>query len=155
MFPRTVEHFSRSTNSTTRSCDAPGCSATTREGKPYCPDHVEQHPYVQSILDLLTAREEEEASVRSRGARAVDPDGLTARELLLHLSLHGARTLERLSRELQLEMEILKGYISALESRQLINLGRTHRGSTVVRLGAAEDEKDEPSSSRRLLAIVA
>ncbi|MCA8923533.1 MAG: hypothetical protein KDD82_17080 [Planctomycetes bacterium] len=115
-------------------CRSHGCDQTTREGKPFCPDHVEEHPYVREILSTLQRREEEEESVRCRGSRAVDPGGLTARELVLHLSLHGARTVERLSRELQLDPKVLEGYVSALVTQGLVSLGRTNRGSTVVRL---------------------
>ncbi len=139
MLPKTVDHLSaRPTTAATRFCKELGCEQTTREGKPYCPDHVENHPYVQEILDTLAAREAEERQVRSQGARAVDPRGLTAKELVLHLSLHGARTLERLSRELQLDPRIVDGYVSALVERGVVTLGRTNRGSTVVRL-AGED----------------
>lgn len=135
MFPRAIEHLSlRSTSSTTRFCDVPGCTQTTREGKPYCPDHVDHHPYVQSILSMLADRESEEERVRQRGFKAVNPSGLTARELVLHLSLHGARTVERLSRELQLDTKVLDGYVGALVRKGVIALGRTNRGSTVVRL---------------------
>ncbi|MEZ6185080.1 MAG: hypothetical protein R3F62_08740 [Planctomycetota bacterium] len=95
---------------------------------------MEEHPYVREILSTLQRREEEEALVRSRGSRAVDPGGLTARELVLHLSLHGARTIERLSRELQLDTKVLDGYVSALVGQGQVTLGRTNRGSTVVRL---------------------
>jgi len=117
-----------------RSCDVDSCAHPTREGKPFCPNHVEEHPYVQAILDTLELRRAEEAKVKVRGAGAVDPDGLTARELLLHLTLHGARTVERLSRELQLEVRVLEGYVGALNQRGLIHVGRTHRGSTIVKL---------------------
>lgn len=135
MFPRAVEHLSyRSSTSTTRFCDHLGCVQTTREGKPYCPDHVEQHPYVQAILSTLAEREAEEEKVRVRGSKAVNPIGLTARELVLHLSLHGARTVERLSRELQLDAKVLEGYVAALVRQGIVALGRTNRGSTVVRL---------------------
>lgn len=145
MLPKAVEHVglrnsssSSSTTSTTRFCDVAGCTQTTREGKPFCPDHVELHPYVQTILDTLREREEEEEKVRQRGARAVDPHGLTARELVLHLALHGARTVERLSRELQLDSKVLDGYVGALVRRGVVALGRTNRGSTVVRLASDE-----------------
>ena len=135
MFPRAIEHLSRgTTSSTTRFCDVSGCQQTTREGKPYCPDHVDHHPYVQSILGMLADREQEEERVRQRGFKAVNPQGLTARELVLHLSLHGARTVERLSRELQLDTKVLDGYVGALVRKGVIALGRTNRGSTVVRL---------------------
>ena len=67
---------------------------------------------------------------------AVNPDGLTAKELVLHLSLHGSRTVERLSREFQLEADVMHGYVDALQDRGVVTLGRTTRGSTVVRLAS-------------------
>jgi hypothetical protein len=135
MFPRAIEHLSqRNLSSTTRFCDVSGCTQTTREGKPFCPDHVDQHPYVQTILGMLAEREQEEDRVRKAGFKAVNPQGLTARELVLHLSLHGARTVERLSRELQLDSKVLDGYVGALVRKGIVSLGRTNRGSTVVRL---------------------
>jgi len=140
---KTLDHRApRQTPTTTRLCRSHGCDQSTREGKPYCPDHVEEHPYVQEILSTLQRREEEEARVRSRGSRAVDPSGLTARELVLHLSLHGARTVERLSRELQLDPKVLDGYVSALVSQGAVSLGRTNRGSTVVRLSDESEVLD-------------
>ena len=92
---------------------------------------------MQRILSVVAAREAEGAQVRERGPRAVNPQGLTARELVLHLSLHGARTVERLSRELQLDAKVLDGYVGALVHRGVVALGRTNRGSTVVRLAKA------------------
>ncbi len=137
MRPRTIDFAAASgSSSTTRSCSEPNCFATTREGKPYCPDHVERHTYVQEILAILAEREAEEDRVRSGGPTAVDPAGLTAQELVLHLSLHGSRTVERLSREFQLEADVMLDYVDALRERGLLVLGRTTRGSTVVRLAS-------------------
>lgn len=134
MRPRTVETLFFTHTSTTRSCEHSGCLKTTREGKPYCPDHVERHAYVQSILAILAEREAETARVRKKGPSAVDPSGLTASELMLHLSLHGSRTVERLSREFQLESAVIHNYVTALKGQGKVVLGRTTRGSTVVRL---------------------
>ena len=117
-----------------RSCKITGCQNSTREGKPFCPDHVERHDYVQGILEILARREAEEDRVRRKGASAVDPQGLTAQELILHLSQHGSRTVERLSREFQLESEVMRDYIDALLERGLVQIGRTARGSPIVRL---------------------
>ena len=135
MRPRTVDLVSNSHHpSATRSCESRGCSNTTREGKPFCPDHVENHDYVRTILKALQEREAETARVRQHGPCAVDTEGLTAKELVLHLSLHGSRTVERLSREFQLESNVMFNYVSALRSEGRVVLGRTTRGSTVVRL---------------------
>ena len=125
-----------SPTTTTRRCHRNGCTHSTREGKPYCSNHVANHPYVKEILDTLAARAAEEAQVRTRGARAVDPNGLTAKELCLHLSLHGARTVERLCRELQLEAKVIEAYLGELVRLGRVSTSRTHRGSTVVTLAA-------------------
>ncbi len=134
MRPRTVDPVFTSHTSNTRSCESETCMKTTREGKPFCPDHVEHHAYVQSILHILSEREAERDRVRQQGPSAVDPMGLTAQELVLHLSLHGSRTVERLSREFQLESAVIHNYVAALKSQGKVILGRTTRGSTVVRL---------------------
>lgn len=117
---------------TTRQCHADLCLTTTREGKPYCSDHVSEHPYVQAILDTLADRHAEEERVRTLGGPAVDPEGLTAKELLLHLNLHGSRTVERLCRELQLDAKVVEAYVTELVRRGDITISRTNRGSTVV-----------------------
>ncbi|MGE0708557.1 MAG: hypothetical protein AB7N76_22985 [Planctomycetota bacterium] len=106
----------------------------TREGKPYCPEHVDDHPYVRDLLAALAARQAEEERVRTRGSVEVDLDGITAREVVLHLSLHGARTIERISRELQIDSDVVAGYVDALNERDLIDMSHTNRGSTVVKL---------------------
>ena len=110
------------------------CAQSTREGKPFCPDHVDHHSYVQEILKILEERKAEEDRVRHEGPEAVNLTGLTARELMVHLSQHGSRTVERLSREFQLEAPVMHDYVAALHTEGLVIVGRTTRGSTVVRL---------------------
>jgi hypothetical protein len=128
-------HFATSgRTSHTRQCNTRGCHNTTREGKPYCPDHVEDHPYVQEILQTLQASENELTNVRRRGKRAINAGGLVVKEITLHLSLHGGRTLERLSRELNVGIPVLKSYVDYLVAEGVAVLGRTTRGSTIVRL---------------------
>lgn len=134
MLARTVAPPARPHTPSTRACREEGCEAATREGKPYCPDHVDVHPYVRDLLAALDARQAEEERVRVSGASEVDLDGITAREIVLHLSLHGARTIERISRELQIDSDVVAGYVEALNERDLILQSTTNRGSTVVKL---------------------
>ncbi len=45
-------------------CQAEGCEASTRDSKPFCPDHVELNPYARRIaeqLEAAQARREREA----------------------------------------------------------------------------------------------
>ncbi|MGE0707640.1 MAG: hypothetical protein AB7N76_08235 [Planctomycetota bacterium] len=130
MHQRAIEHPYASPQVGTRPCNV--CGQTTREGKPFCSEHVEQHGYVREILTILANKEAEEERVRLEGPQAVDPAGLTAQELLLHLRLNGSRTIERLSRELQLGPAVVSRYVDALVEHGEVSTGRTTRGSVVV-----------------------
>lgn len=134
MLARTVAPPPRPHTPSTRACKVDACEHMTREGKPFCPEHVDAHPYVQNLLSSLADRQAEEERVRTAGANEVNIDGITARELVLHLSLHGARTVERIARELQLDTQIVRGYVAALHERDLITQSTTNRGSLVVKL---------------------
>lgn len=116
----------------TRFCDVHSCPNTTREGKPYCTDHVDHHPYVQDLLSQLDDNETALARARLKGI--VDLDSQAVQELLLHLNLHGARTEERLVRELHVDAKALKAILAKLTKAGKVQLGLTTRGSTVVRL---------------------
>lgn len=130
-----LDRYGQSNSRTcSRICDVNGCQQSCRDGKPYCPDHVDHNPYVQGILQVLVACEEEAELVKRKGAAKVDPEGLTSKELILHLNLHGPRTAERLAREMNLEAAVLAGYLKSLSKRGLIVFGATGRGSTVVKL---------------------
>lgn len=120
------------TCSTTRTCEERGCNKTTRVGKPFCPGHIERLPYVRKLMQELADKKAEEDKVKINGRQAVRLDGLTAKELILHLSLHGERTVERLSRELQLEPDVIWHYIKKLEANNQVVLGSTKRGNTIV-----------------------
>ncbi len=129
---------------TPRMCDVPGCFRSTREAKPYCPDHVDHHPYVQKILEDLSAQEEEEELVRQKGGRAkVDMNGPNIRNILLMLLMHGPRTEERLARETLLDAKVLDGYLKILARKGYISFGRTNRGSTVIKLKKLPPEAAE------------
>jgi len=138
MNPRILESFARSGRPQTRYCDALGCRQATREGKPYCSEHVEEHPYVQQLISLLSERDHEESRVRRQGPRAVDVSGLTAREILQFVKVHGQRTVQRLARELNIDFKTLEGYVKALKKSGLISTSQTRRGATVIKLNGVE-----------------
>ena len=117
-----------------RSCEASGCGRSTRERKPFCPDHVEQHAYVQEVLGKLAAREAADERVLRRGPKAVDPRSLTAEELLTFLHVHGSNSVKRLARELNLEVELVDRYAAGLARLGLVSLGETRRRAVLVTL---------------------
>lgn len=119
-----------------RSCGADSCAATTREGKPYCPDHVGMNPHSQRVLADIQRRADEDDQVRRGLTETSDINihGITAQEILQSLIDHGPRTKQRLCREINLEPTVIDGYIAALLEQRVITVGRTSRGSTVVAL---------------------
>lgn len=119
---------------TPRHCEKPGCNQATRESKAFCVDHVDEHPYVQNLLNRLAEREVQDEAVTKRGAKAVAPDSITVQEILQHLEYHGNRTEERLCRELNLDARTMHGYIQGLKRLKIVILGTTKRGSTLVKL---------------------
>jgi predicted transcriptional regulator len=77
---------------------------------------------------------QEDESVRSVGSKAVNLDGITVREILLHLRQGGTRTEERLEREMQLDKVIVHNYLVRLSMEGVIRFGRTGRNNICVRL---------------------
>lgn len=118
-------------------CHAEGCGAATREGKFFCTDHVEMHPYVTQIVNDLEQRDADDADAAKRhrtGRGKVNLLGMTARDLIMHLAVHGMRTRERLCRELNIDPATLNGYLEAMRAKRLVSFGHTKRGSDTVKL---------------------
>lgn len=116
-------------------CEASGCDQATREGKPYCLDHVKSMPYVNEVLSRLNEQQKEIRAVQRRGPRAADVDGSNCTELLRHLEIHGPRTIERLRREVFSTIEdagVVRSFAKALEKAGKVYLRENTRGSIVV-----------------------
>lgn len=117
-----------------RHCDMEGCSQATREGKPYCSDHVEELPYVLEVQQRIAAREDEQAEAAKRGARAIDPYGPTARDILLSLWVNGERSVARLAREMNLDFQLVQEYVKRLKKAKLIEQIPARRGAGKAKL---------------------
>lgn len=125
-------------------CEADDCVQATREGKPFCSDHVERLSYVQEVQARIAARERELAEVTKRGARAVDIEGIVARDILLSLWINGQRSVARLSRELNVDFEVLKHYVSRLKKAKQLTQTSPRRGAGKVTLVTALSEIEDP-----------
>lgn len=122
----------QSRKSLSRPCAHPGCRQKTREGKPYCPEHIENLTQVKEILAQLEGKRAEEEVANLGGWKSINRDGITTHEILQMLDLHGPRTMERLARDLKLTEVQISSYIKALKSWNLVTTRRTARGSTIV-----------------------
>lgn len=121
-----------------RTCGAAGCEKTTREQKPFCPDHVDQNPYVREIMGALSESDAERKSVKKKGPKAVHLGGIVVNEIILHLELHGRRTVERLAKELQVDIKTLNPYLTRLKKEGKIVFGTNRRKNTTVGLKSQE-----------------
>jgi hypothetical protein len=113
-------------------CERPGCDKSTKHHKPFCSQHVDEQPYVSRLLGLLAETQREHEAVRRRGWKAVSLDGVTASEVLSQLYQYGGRTVERLSRDLQLPVSVIQSYADALAKAGLVGLGRSARKNVLL-----------------------
>lgn len=123
-----------STNKEVRICKVDACKESTREGKTFCTDHIEFQPYIRALVQKMADRVREDEMVRTEGSKAVNLDGITIQEILLHLRQGGTRTEERLERETQIDKVIIHNYLVRLSLEGTIRFGRTNRNNTCVRL---------------------
>ncbi len=116
------------------SCEAPFCARATSSGKPFCSRHIHLTPYVRELIRQLHGQRREIAAVRRLGPGAVDLAGLTARNLVLELKQAGASSQAGLGRRVLLEDQVLKSYLSALESAGLVQATRHANGRLLFAL---------------------
>lgn len=132
--PRWKENDQRRTRS--RKCELRSCDNTTRENKPYCPDHVEHNEYVSKLVEALEERERVTAAVKKGRAKPKASD-LLSKEILLELRVHGPRTAARLSRSLNEDFKVIERYAKALKKEKLVELTKTRRGTMTLHLKAS------------------
>lgn len=110
------------------------CGGTTREGKPYCSEHIEQSPYLQRLAQQIASKQVEEALVAEKGAAEVESDSATVDEIQNLLEMTGPRTDIAIAKELQIDARALKGYLAYMKKRGMVVTKTNRRGNTVVKL---------------------
>lgn len=130
--PDSSAHSPGRTPGPSRLCDVQGCFATTREGKPYCPKHVDRNPYVASILTILHTGRDEIENVKLRGIEAINPRGLVATEVLNVVRILGSCSVDRIARDTRLPSVIAKAYVYSLARIGVVRLGRSVRNILIV-----------------------
>ena len=96
------------------------CKQPTSERKPYCIDHINKSPYIDTIMAQLKRREKEEKAVKKQGAKAVKSDSVVVGEILTTLRAMGPRTVPDLARDLNMKKELLHSYVDFLILNQKI-----------------------------------
>lgn len=111
----------------------------TREAKPFCSEHLGEHPYVQELRHKLKLMDREAEQIKLRGASAAKPDGLLAGELMIRLVCDhgGSASVDRLSREVQRKRPVVAAIFLALAKRGTVVMGRTQRGTIIITVPVA------------------
>ncbi len=110
-------------------CDAITCERTTREGKPYCSDHVELSPYVKGVMEELALRDTEARALAND--QPIKRDGHLVRETLLMLE-QGAYTSAKLSRLMDIPHDSTETLIRIMAREGLAKMSKTDRGALVI-----------------------
>jgi len=114
------------------------CGKTTREGKSYCSDHVEEGSYIQGLMDRISGKDYEEDLAETSYARFRDHVGdeytTTMDEIKLCLTLHGPRSIARIAKDIGINKDAAKSYIALLSHRGDVSITINTRGASIVRL---------------------
>lgn len=119
-----------------RRCKLAGCSETVREGKPFCPDHVEENPYPGAIMAILARREEELRLAGEDKLEGRDHQLITEAVEWLTIDAFTSKviTVCRLARDIRITSNQAKGVANCLEREGLGFKGRSPRGSDTITL---------------------
>ncbi len=124
------------------------CARATREGKPFCPEHVEQTPYAKWIqAQLGTLAEEEAAVLKTSNITSVSEDSLMLQEIVKTLHYRGSRTIRRLAKDIGTTTTVIDVFARYLAARNLAEVRRTaKRDDYIITLTIApETEGLEPN----------
>jgi hypothetical protein len=105
----------------------------TSGGKPYCAQHLERLPYARAVVEQVQERERELRRVEELGPATSELSEVVVGEMLEYLTSEGPRTLPRLACDLRVSVSIVEAYVGAMVRQGRVRMGRTPRGSAVVR----------------------
>lgn len=134
-------HPTKATARQPRHCEAVEkgveCGKVTREGKPFCSDHVEHHDYVQRLIAHLNQLEAEEERVKLRGVRAARLDSPLMVEVVRVIMTLGCCTEARLCKETQLDPKAVGAYVMRLIRERVGEQHVTKRGDRAIKINTA------------------
>jgi len=109
------------------------CKAQTREGKSYCPEHIERMPYVSAISQEIKERRKWRAEARCN-PHEISPDGPLATEVLIYITVDGPMSIDRLARMLDVDTKLALSVARALRRVNKARITKGRRGAKVVSL---------------------
>jgi len=130
--PRVTEKFFPSDRMPQRYCEI--CRAPTREGKPFCPEHIKEADYVKQLRAKITEMETEDEVIAQKAAESLLVSSENVKEILLALKTLGPRTVARLAKDVNKKPKVIKNYVDILAQQGIVELDETKRGAVLVKL---------------------
>jgi DNA-binding transcriptional regulator YiaG/DNA-binding PadR family transcriptional regulator len=100
-------------------CSVAGCSVATTFGKPYCEEHIDRIAYVREARGRIEARGAE-IDLAERGR--CPASGCLTRDVLVSLSLLGARTPKRIAIDVEIPSGAASSCLKTLEKAGLLQV---------------------------------
>ena len=104
-------------------CDAEGCDSHTREGKPFCPEHVlSRSPYAQKVCAINELRERQ-INLSLRSPASIRPNFEVCKDLVSYYTVSdGNQSLAKVARQLHINYRVALNHALALEKHGVIKL---------------------------------
>ncbi len=113
-------------------CQCSGCGAPTRDGKPFCIDHIEAMPYAKWLIAIVEQRDAHIGAI-NQGNR-VELDQRMAGEILAVIVSAGTITPQRIAHICGFPYRVVTVYVESLVAAGKLTAGKTRRGSPIVKL---------------------
>jgi len=110
------------------------CGKPTREGKPFCPEHIEAGPYVKRLEDKIRAMEEEELKASESKRLKISEDSELLKDIITELRMRGPQSTAKLARTFNVTTKLLNKYVEFMLKKKIVITDKTRRGATIIRL---------------------
>lgn len=115
----------------TKHCEVAGCGNFTRERKPYCPEHVDNHPYVQDLLQQLANKADSLKKTKNW-----KPDPTLISDIVLLVSTKGTITAAAAKREMNIDEESIEKLMRFLAQAGVFKCDYNNRKQYYARLAS-------------------
>lgn len=127
----TYINYEKTGNVDSAECTVDGCMKSTRDQKPWCPDHVRDHdPNALRILADMKRRDKEVDAIKKKGKVI---NGVLVAEAIM-IFKEQAHTVPGLSRQLKLTHDTIGTLVKFMFHRKMIRVVRIVRGKNTYAL---------------------
>ncbi len=110
-----------------RTCRHASCQKTTRESKPYCPDHLLFNRHAQIVAAEYEEILAERSAVNNNELAKVDLKGKTVEDILLFLSF-GESKANDIAKFIGEKPPLAERYLAAMKKEGLVSLRKSGKG---------------------------